>query len=326
MIEWPEVPLEHFVVAPDLAGQQNIVLGAIGGVRIEAGFPAAPTNSYVSGDAWIAVGTLDKPVLVGIGRMKIRAFLTADLDTYPLINAERAPTDREWRDAENMLLAARRGAERVLTMFLDFAGQRHKRFLARIPTPLASLHETLYVDDPPRLAKTVRMSTARALTHGTDRPSLSTAEANSISQTITAGETPDLAWQLYGRALRLVVLEGNLRQAILEAAISVEVALDSAYRRVADVHAELEPIVGLLIKNLRSIDEQMKEGALAILGQSYASVSPVHYEQIKALMTERNHIVHDGAAGPTEVLNVERKLAAVNALLHWLDGLPVRRN
>src|SRR5260370_38448850 len=115
-----------------------------------------------------------------------------------------------------------------------------------------------------------------------------------------------------------MALDKDLRQAILEAAIAVEVALDGAYRRVAHRQPKLEPMISLVIKNQRSIREQMKEGALAVLHESYATASVGNYERINALMSERNEIVHNGAPGPTDTVEVERKLGSAYALFQWL--------
>lgn len=325
-VEWAQVRLEHFVVAPELADQSNIRLGEIAGVRVEADFPSLGADDEFDRAAWVSVGTYDSPELIEIGRLKLRAHMVTDFDTFAFVGDDRQPTSDEMREAERLIQFASAAAEYVITTFLEMTAQRHKRFLARLSTPIPLLTGVLRVGNPAQRTKAGQPTRLTAFAHGTDLPSLTKMEVELIASAISAHAGPDLAWQLYGRAFRLLVLEDDLRQAVLEAAIAVEVALDGAFRRMGEMHPEIKPMVTLLIKNQRSIREQMKEGAQAVLGQSYAAVSADNYELIASLMVERNAIVHDGTSGPLDPSDVSGKLAAVRHMLEWLDtlGLPPR--
>jgi hypothetical protein len=86
------------------------------------------------------------------------------------------------------------------------------------------------VGDPPRTAK-VGLPIELTAWSPAPGPVLSAADIAVIGADLAAGKEPDLAWQLYARAYRLLALDKDLRQAIIEAHIAVEVALDAAYRR-----------------------------------------------------------------------------------------------
>lgn len=107
----------------------------------------------------------------------------------------------------------------------------------------------------------------------------------------------------------------NHRQAILEAAIAVEVGIDAAYRRVG----KGQPHIDLLIKYVR-LEDQLKAGAGAVFGRSYAEVDAKGHEQIRQLLKERNDIVHEGGSGQLAEADLGEKLNAVRELLTWLDS------
>jgi hypothetical protein len=307
--------MEQWVISPDLAGQKDVVLGEVDGVLLRADFPAPP-DDY----AWVLAGTPEKPELIGIRNFWLRAYLSTPLDTHPSIDDQRQPTEEEIAEAIRLYDIATAAAEKVLTNFLDMAAARHKRFLGRPASGLerqARLEGTqarLYIGEPPKVAKVGQPMRTRAFVHQANTPALATADVAEISAAITAGQPPDLAWQLYGRAHRLFVLEQDHRQAILDAAIAVEVAIDGTYRRVG----KGQPHIELLIKYVR-LEDQLKAGAAAVFGKSYADVDPKAHEQIKELLKERNDIVHEGASGQLEAADLSKKLSAVQALLTWLD-------
>ena len=312
-VQWL-VPMEHWVISPELAGQKNVLIGEINGVRVLAEFPAPP-DPY----SWVSVGPNDKPELIGVNNFWLRAHLMSELSSHPTIADERMPTEAEMTEATNVYDRATTSAQEVLTKFVDMAAERHKRFLGRVATPLAAirldeLFARLYVGDPPQVAKAGRAMTSRAFTHGTERGSLTLAEALEIGSAISAGDQPDLGWQLYGRGHRLLVLDRNYRQGILELAICVEVALDAAYRRVA----KGQPFVDIVIEKLR-VDEQLKEGAKAVLGVSFSDTNKPDYDRVIELMKRRNLIVHRGDEADLGAHYMKEKLDAVRALLTWLD-------
>lgn len=315
-IQWL-IDLEHLVVSPDLAGQKNVVLGQKEGVVVKADFPAPP-DPY----AWVSVGTDEKPELIGIQELWVRAHLTTPMDTIPAINDPRAPTEEEMNEAVRLFDTATPIAAEVVSTFLDMAAQRHKRFLGRQARGLSGqqiglqgVHARLYIGEPPQVAKVGQPTRVTAFVHRSDIPALTRTDADEIAKAITAGEQPNLAWQLYGRAHRLFVLEQNHRQAILEAAIAVEVGLDAAYRRVGKDPESVE----LLIKFV-PLREQMLKGANAVVGQSYAAADAKGYSRIDKLVTERNAIVHEGASGNLSESDLRECLGSVADLLTWLDA------
>lgn len=309
-VQWL-VAMEHFVVSPELAGQKGVLLGEDAGVRIEADFPTPP-----DGYAWVSVGTDETPELIGIRNLWLRAHLTTSVGTHPVLTEERTPTPDEMADAQDLYQLATTVAERVLAAFLDIAAQRHKRFLARIATPLSDLHAKLYVGELSQQVKAGRAINLQAIVHGLDRPTLTPTEAASIAAAITAGELPNLGWQLYARAHRLLQLESNQRQCVLEAAIAVEVSLDSAYLRVGKPQSLVELIIDRL-----PLDVQLKQGAAAVLGRSFAEHDAASYQSITRLLKERNAIVHQGKQVHVTDAELRRQLAAVSVLLTWLDSL-----
>lgn len=206
-VQWL-VAMEHWVISPDLAGQKDVVLGVANGIPVRADFPAPP-DEY----ALVSVGTPEKPELIGIRNFWLRAYLTTPIDTHPVVGEERQPTEAEVNEAVRLYDVATGAAEEVLVKFLDMAAQRQKRFLGRAASGLdrqphlEGTHARLYVGEPPQVAKVGQPIRARAFGHRADIPALTTAEATEIAAAIAAGDLPDLAWQLYGRAHRLFVLE-----------------------------------------------------------------------------------------------------------------------
>lgn len=309
------VSLDQFFVGPDLAGRTGVELGTRSGFRVEADFPAPP-DSY----AYVAEEVNGQPTLIGIRSLWVRAHLTANVSPHPTIDEPRDPTQAEMEESSEIYRLATHAADEVLTMFMNRVAKQQMRFLARMRTPLDDEYAKLFIGSPPKQAKAGKGKVGYVFAPG-PQSGLTVSDAHAAAAAISAGQAPDLAWELYARSLRLTLLEANLRQAIIEAAIAVEVALDAAYRRVGQNEPRLNPILKVLIKNLRSIDDQMKEGAAAVLGQSFAAADPASFEKVKALMTERNDIVHNGAPGPTDRTSVQSKLSAVFALLQWLDSL-----
>lgn len=111
---------------------------------------------------------------------------------------------------------------------------------------------------------------------------------------------------------------GDLRQAILEAIVAVEVGVDAAYQRKAKAAGATE-LVGLLLKRMRNLKDQLKSGAEAVLGTSYYAVDTVGYPRIIKLEERRNDIVHNGAEPDVTTSELREMLTAVRSLLEWLQ-------
>ncbi len=312
-VEWL-LDLELFYVEPGIEGQV-FQLAERDGIAVEIQFPT-PEQNYSA----VARGTDEHPEIMSVRELWLRARLLDGLDGVGTFTGDPAdPPPEEQTITTEALRHAISVASVIVPVLIDMAAERSKRYLARLRTPFEDHRPKLWVGDPPRTAKA---SLPIEFTLWTPAPGavLSAADLGAIRTALSSGEKPDLAWQLYGRASRLHALDKDLRWAILEAVIAVEVAIDAAYQRKAKAAGTTE-VVTLLLKRMRDLRSQLKVGAEAILGTSYYTVDQVGYQRIIELEDRRNDIVHNGADPGVSAVQLGTMLFAVRALLEWLQSV-----
>lgn len=256
---------------------------------------------------------------MSVSALFVRAHLVEGIGSQAARDDARDPTPEEVDEAVVAIKTSTVVTTRILQQFLDIAAKTTRRFLARFPQPLAELSVRLYFGDPPKWSKVGAPFEGRLFSPAAG-PALSVDGIAAINASISAGEGPDLKWQLYARSFRLFVLDEDFRQAILESAIAVEVALDEAYRLKAEANGTW-PVVKLLLEKMRGLRDQLTDGAKVVLGASFSEVDNTSHTRVLALAERRNDIVHNGADPDVTETELREMLAAVRALIEWLEGL-----
>jgi len=311
VVEW-RVEFGHLDVKPEMLGQ-TIELGIRDSVRVEAALPTE--TSQWGGEAAVTRWRGGQPVTVGIGRVLVRAYLSTELERLVAVPSYDQATAPDVEEAQRLFTQAAQATEVVLYRFVESVRRRTGNFLIDYDFSPLRQSGSLFVGErrnyigfarPPIVFRSLKMGEDLDLTGG---------DGSTIAACSTAGEEEPLAWRALGRAWRTFELHGDVRQAIIEAAIAVEVGSKEGVLKT-DPTSDL---VKLLVARAH-LHELRTTVAKAVLGQSYADFNPRNHKLILTLTEERQGIVHSGAQPTASRSATASWLKAVQDLLEWFDA------
>jgi hypothetical protein len=315
----PEIAVGNLFIERELAGE-TLDLGTRGEARVSLRFlsdiePISgkdKSRRYAGG--YVTSQDSAGNQIVSVGSVDIEVVLETQMDSLEGKGGKHEHTEEEWSEVERIRVAATEAAEGALGGFLRRAALVHGDFEARILEPLRPDLGIVYVG-----ADSERMmfgSTRINVIMKSGRRGLSIAEADRISRAIVAKSEMSLGWRFFLDAFHELHHEGNVRHALISAATAMEMGVKEALTR-KDPTSQLLPF----ILDRERIRELLTGVSGAVLGQSYSAANSAGFRLLMDLQTQRSASIHRRKVSPATKAEAEAELAAVLALLTWLDQM-----
>jgi hypothetical protein len=312
-VKWP-VEVARLRVKPDIVGQ-TIPLGLHDGVAIGLTFPTAidedalgkPGTQNAAGK--VTMSKAGAALVISYGTLTVEADLSTEMGHLATVGGNYSPTPAEEEAVKSLRRQALGAARLLFGRFIELLAVSEKRFVITIERP--PLIQLGYMTVGPAQNHIPWGHDPLLVTAWGGSDAIPTNRIYEMANRAAAGERASLPWLLYREAFNRLVLEDDPRPSVVEAATSVEVGIKSGLREKRP-----SPMVDLLTDTTR-VEMLLKEGAAAVVGQSFAAADQVSYAKVDALLKQRHALVHGGQEPDAAAL--KDQLPAIRALLDWID-------